>query len=40
MAKTELPPRWDCDIHNMASKKFAGSLGFQHPIEYSVFIKN
>lgn len=36
----ELTPRWDCDIHNTASIRLAGKLGFANPAKYSVFVRN
>lgn len=33
-------PRWDCDVNNIASIKLAEKLGFENPIQYSVFVKN
>lgn len=32
-------PRWDCDVNNNASIKLAEKLGFEKPIEYSVFVR-
>ncbi|MGX1983907.1 GNAT acetyltransferase-like protein [Thermolongibacillus altinsuensis] len=32
-------PRWDCDVHNLASIKLAEKLGFDHPAEYSIFVR-
>lgn len=32
-------PIWDCDVDNEASKKMAGKLGYERPIEYSIFVK-
>lgn len=32
-------PRWDCDMSNDASIKLAIKLGFENPIEYSVFVR-
>lgn len=36
--KQQVTPRWDCDIHNLASIKLAGKLGFANPVKYSVFV--
>ncbi|WP_238654944.1 GNAT family N-acetyltransferase [Paenibacillus piscarius] len=33
-----LLPKWDCNIHNLASTRLAGKLGFDHPTTYSVFV--
>ncbi|QYF83811.1 GNAT family N-acetyltransferase [Brevibacterium sp. PAMC21349] len=34
-----LKPNWDCDVNNFASIKLAERLGFENPIEYSVFVR-
>ena len=36
----ELTPRWDCDIHNTASIRLAGKLGFGNPAQYSIFVRS
>lgn len=35
----ELTPKWDCDIHNTASIRLAGKVGFANPERYSVFVR-
>jgi RimJ/RimL family protein N-acetyltransferase len=37
--KHDFIPRWDCDVHNLASIKLAEKLGFNYPTEYSVFVR-
>ncbi|MGE7907565.1 GNAT family N-acetyltransferase [Peribacillus sp. NPDC094092] len=34
-----LEPNWDCDVNNFASIKLAERLGFENPMEYSVFVR-
>ncbi|MHA7963244.1 GNAT family N-acetyltransferase [Paenibacillus sp. CAU 1782] len=34
-----LIPRWDCDVHNLASINLARKLSFAEPERYSVFVK-
>lgn len=34
-----LSPKWDCNIHNLASTRLTGKLGFVHPRTYSVFVR-
>ncbi|YCI78741.1 GNAT family N-acetyltransferase [Bacillus sp. R1-10] len=34
-----LKPNWDCDVNNFASIKLAERLGFENPMEYSVFVR-
>jgi RimJ/RimL family protein N-acetyltransferase len=34
-----MKPKWDCDVNNLASIKLAEKLGFENPIEYSVFVR-
>lgn len=37
--KNNFIPRWDCDVNNLASIKLAKKLGFDHPTEYSIFVR-
>ncbi|MEE3953450.1 GNAT family N-acetyltransferase [Peribacillus frigoritolerans] len=34
-----LKPNWDCNVNNFASIKLAERLGFENPMEYSVFVR-
>lgn len=35
----KLTPKWDCDIHNLASINLARKLSFANPEKYSVFVR-
>lgn len=34
-----LKPNWDCDVNNFTSIKLAERLGFENPMEYSLFVR-
>ncbi|WP_017153907.1 GNAT family N-acetyltransferase [Bacillus bingmayongensis] len=34
-----ITPCWDCNIDNISSQKLANKLGFDHPVEYVLYVR-
>jgi hypothetical protein len=37
--ENKMNPIWDCNMNNVASFKLAEKVGFENPIEYSIFVR-
>ncbi|PFE14490.1 GNAT family N-acetyltransferase [Bacillus cereus] len=37
--KNDITPCWDCYVDNIPSQRLASKLSFNHPIEYSLFVR-
>ncbi|HDX9643048.1 TPA: GNAT family N-acetyltransferase [Bacillus mobilis] len=37
--QNDITPCWDCYVDNIPSQKLASKLSFNHPIEYSLFVR-
>lgn len=34
-----ITPCWDCDMDNIPSQRLASKLGFDHPVEYVLYVR-